>query len=71
MKVVPIIPALNPDNKLIELVKELKNNFNDIFCELIEIRKDLFDVKYLGEVSGWNCIRRELKKWYLKHGKIF
>ena len=30
MKVVPIIPALNPDNKLIELVKELKNNFNDI-----------------------------------------
>ena len=30
MKVVPIIPALNPDNKLIKLVDELKKNFKDI-----------------------------------------
>ena len=30
MKVVPIIPALNPDDKLIELVNELKNSFKDI-----------------------------------------
>lgn len=31
MKIVPIIPALNPNEKLIELVKELiKNNFNKI-----------------------------------------
>ena len=30
MKVVPIIPALNPDNKLIELVNELKDNYQDI-----------------------------------------
>ena len=58
-------------DRMLEEMYFYKNNFNDIFCELIEIRKDLFDVKYLGEVSGWNCIRRELKKWYLKHGKIF
>ena len=30
MKVVPVIPALNPDDKLIKLVNELKNNFKDI-----------------------------------------
>ena len=30
MKVVPIIPALNPDDKLIKLVDELKNTFKDI-----------------------------------------
>ena len=30
MKVVPIIPALNPDDKLIKLVEELKNTFKDI-----------------------------------------
>ena len=30
MKVVPIIPALNPENKLIKLVNELKNDFKEI-----------------------------------------
>lgn len=30
MKVVPIIPALNPDEKLIKLVKELKKDYKDI-----------------------------------------
>jgi glycosyltransferase involved in cell wall biosynthesis len=30
MKVVPIIPALNPDEKLIKLVKELKKEYKDI-----------------------------------------
>ena len=30
MKVVPIIPALNPDNKLIKLVDELKEKYHDI-----------------------------------------
>jgi len=30
MKVVPIIPALNPDEKLIKLVNELKKNFHSI-----------------------------------------
>ncbi len=30
MKVVPIIPALNPDDKLIKLVNELKKDFKDI-----------------------------------------
>ena len=30
MKVVPIIPALNPDLKLIKLVKELKKEYQDI-----------------------------------------
>lgn len=30
MKIVPIIPALNPDTKLVKLVDELKKNFNKI-----------------------------------------
>ncbi len=30
MNIVPIIPALNPDNKLIKLVNELKENYKDI-----------------------------------------
>ena len=30
MNVIPIIPALNPDDKLIKLVNELKNYFKDI-----------------------------------------
>ncbi len=30
MKVVPIIPALNPDDKLIKLINDLKDNYNDI-----------------------------------------
>ena len=30
MKLVPIIPALNPDDKLIKLVSELKKDFKDI-----------------------------------------
>ena len=30
MKIVPIIPSLNPDNKLIELVDKLKKNYNKI-----------------------------------------
>lgn len=30
MKIVPIIPALNPDNKLIKLVKELDKDYKDI-----------------------------------------
>jgi len=30
MKIVPIIPALNPDNKLIKLVNELKDNYQKI-----------------------------------------
>ena len=30
MKVVPIIPALNPDDKLIKLVNDLKKDFKDI-----------------------------------------
>lgn len=30
MRVVPIIPALNPDNKLIDLVNELKESFDKI-----------------------------------------
>ena len=30
MKIVPIIPSLNPDNKLLDIVNELKNNFDRI-----------------------------------------
>ena len=44
MKVVVIIPALNPDNKLINLVKKLKDDFNKIIivddgCK----KKDVFN----------------------------
>ncbi len=30
MKIVPIIPALNPDDKLLKLIKELKKDYKDI-----------------------------------------
>ncbi len=50
MKVVPIIPALNPDNKLIKLVNELKENYQDIIIvndgsDSIEIFDKLKDIK--------------------------
>lgn len=50
MKVVPIIPALNPEDKLIKLVKELKKDFDDIIVvndgsESDEIFKRLKDTK--------------------------
>ena len=50
MKVVPIIPALNPEDKLIKLVKELKKDFNDIIIvndgsESEDIFNKLKDIK--------------------------
>lgn len=44
MKVVPIIPALNPDNKLIKLVEELKEKYHDIIIVNDGSEKrDIFD----------------------------
>ena len=50
MKIVPIIPALNPDNKLIKLVNDLKEDFKEIIIvndgsESDEIFNKIKDIK--------------------------
>lgn len=58
-------------DRMLEEMYMYKDKYNDVFCELLKIREELFDKIYLGEISGWNCIRSEMKKAYLKYGKIF
>ena len=39
--------------------------------EILKLRAKLFPKKYLGELSGWNNIRPQMKKAYLLTGEIF
>lgn len=44
--------------------------YPEMSAELISIRKEKFGKEYLGEIGGWNGIRRELKKYYLTTGAV-
>lgn len=59
------------DRILDELVKykdfdEMKDDIQQIY----EIRRQLFDKKYLGEYGGWKGIRSDLKHYYKETGKL-
>lgn len=55
-------------DRMLEEIVAMKDNFPDICNELTEIRKKCFAAKYLGEIGGWNGIRKECKKLYKEHG---
>ncbi len=61
MKIVPIIPALNPEDKLIKLVKELKKDFNDIIIvDDGSENKDIFNK--LKDIKGCVVLTHEVNK---------
>lgn len=41
---------------------------NDIFENCFKLRQEIFPRKFLGEYGGWDGIRKERKKLWLKHG---
>ena len=61
MKVVPVIPSLNPDEKLIKLVNELKKNYNKIIIvnDGSESNKIFNDLK---KISGCIVLNHEVNK---------
>ena len=42
--------------------------FNNLWNVCFDIRKQIFDKRFLGELNGWNGIRKERKKLWLKYG---
>ena len=58
MKIVPIIPALNPDKKLIKLVNELKENYKDII--IVNDGSENDDI--FKEISGCTILTHEVNK---------
>ena len=42
--------------------------FKTLWDECYQIRKDIFPDRFLGELHGWDGIRSERKKWWLKYG---
>lgn len=57
-------------DRMLEEIKKMSAEYPELSNELIEIRKSLFPAKYLGEVGGWQGVRRKLKKMYLQTGVI-
>lgn len=47
-----------------------KPKYNDFGKEILEIRAEMFNPKYLGEIGGWEGIRKELKKAYKETGVV-
>lgn len=57
-------------DRMLEEIYAMSKDFPAISEELMEIRKGTCSKKYLGEIGGWNGIRRELKSAYLMTGEI-
>ena len=38
--------------------------------ELYELRSELFPWQMLGECGGWDGVRKEMKKYYTRHGRV-
>ena len=61
MKIIPIIPALNPDHKLIKLVNELKDSYHDIIIvDDGSKSKEIFD--QLKNIKGCTILTHEVNK---------
>lgn len=53
------------------VIKEYEKNlpeFQDLWNECYELRKEIFQNRFLGELHGWEGIRKERKKLWLKTG---
>lgn len=57
-------------DRMLEEIYFLKQKYPRIAQELLEIRRQSFNEKYLGEVSGWRGVRKNMKKLYLETGMI-
>lgn len=57
-------------DRMLEEVNQMKGNFPEICKEILEIRQEAFDRKYLGEFHGWKKIRPDMKKLYKRTGII-
>lgn len=58
------------DRQLEEILqtKAMDPKYQEIDEDLLSLRKDLFNPKYLGELNNWNGIRKEAKKLYKEKG---
>lgn len=53
------------------VIKNYEKNFSEhktLWKECYEIRKEIFQHRFLGELNGWDGIRPERKKYWLKYG---
>ena len=57
-------------DRMLEEILFMKKNYPDITEEIIKIRYESFDKKYLGEIGGWTGIRKECKRLYRDYGII-
>lgn len=57
-------------DRMLEETEKIIETSPSIFSEILNARAALFDSKMLGEKTGWNGIRVEMKKYYLKNGVI-
>lgn len=57
-------------DRMLEEIYAMQKDYPEVSKELFEIRAEMFDRKYLGELSGWRSIRKEMKKSYLKTGLV-
>lgn len=57
-------------DRMLEEIVAMQDEYPEISEELTEIRKKHFDSRYLGEISGWNGIRKHMKKSYLEIGIV-
>ena len=55
-------------DRMLGEIYSMQKKYPDISKELIGLRKNLFDAKYLGEYGGWKGIRKECKKLYKEKG---
>lgn len=53
---------------VIKEYEKLFPEYKELWNECYQIRKDIFPDRFLGELHGWNGIRPERKKYWLKYG---
>ena len=53
---------------VIRQYEQLFTEYQELWNECYQIRKDIFPNRFLGELHGWNGIRSERKKYWLKYG---
>lgn len=57
-------------DRMLEEIYSMNEKYPKVSKELLNIRANKFNPKYLGEISGWSGIRKEMKKSYLRTGVV-
>lgn len=57
-------------DRMLEEIIAMKNDYPTISSELLAIRCNSYSAEYLGEISGWTGIRKDMKKKYRETGII-